>query len=157
MVVKTDLCFFSGLRIAPGGVSIGRDSTGRASGEAHVEFCSETDAHAAMQLNRQRIGNRYIELFRTKALPSASRRSMLAESGGNASDCLRLRGMPFHSTESDVTAFFKGYSIVAGGIKLGPQGGHGVVRFTSAEEARRAMVSLNHSYMGNRYIELFYN
>ena len=44
----------------------------------------------------------------------------------------------------------------AGGIKLGPQGGHGHVRFASVEEARRALVSLNHSYMGNRYIELFW-
>ena len=101
--------------------------------------------------------SRYIELFRTKQLPSASRRMVAADAGGSGSETLRLRGMPFHSTESDVNAFFKGYSIVAGGIKLGPQGGHGVVRFTSAEEARRAMVSLNHSYMGNRYIELFYN
>ena len=102
--------------------------------------------------------SRYIELFRTKQLPTTSRRtSATADTGSGASELLRLRGMPFHSTESDVNAFFKGYSIVAGGIKLGPQGGHGVVRFTSAEEARRAMVSLNHSYMGNRYIELFYN
>jgi len=64
--------------------------------------------------------------------------------------------MPFHSTEADVTAFFKGYNIASGGIKLGPQGGHGHVRFASVDEARRALVSLNHSYMGNRYIELFW-
>jgi RNA recognition motif-containing protein len=147
--------FFSGLRIAPGGASIGRDANGRASGEAHVEFCSEADAQAAMLLHRQRIGNRYIELFRTKQLPSASRRAVSAEAGGAASDTLRLRGMPFHSTDADVNAFFKGYSIAQGGIKLGPQGGHGSVRFTTAEEARRALVNLNHSYMGNRYIELF--
>jgi hypothetical protein len=48
------------------------------------------------------------------------------------------------------------YNIASGGIKLGPQGGHGHVRFTSVEEARRALVALNHSYMGNRYIELFW-
>ena len=131
------------------------NSVSRASGEAHVEFCSEADAQAAMLLHRQRIGNRYIELFRTKQLPSASRRAVSAEAGGAASDTLRLRGMPFHSTDADVNAFFKGYSIAQGGIKLGPQGGHGSVRFTTAEEARRALVNLNHSYMGNRYIELF--
>ena len=40
---------------------------------------------------------------------------------------------------------------------MGPQVGQGTVRFSSAEEARRAIVALNHSYMGNRYIELFFN
>ena len=40
------------------------------------------DASAAMALNRQRMGNRYIELFRTKQLPNARRSS--AASGGAA-------------------------------------------------------------------------
>eukprot|EP00316_Scyphosphaera_apsteinii_P008442 CAMPEP_0119328244 /NCGR_PEP_ID=MMETSP1333-20130426/72851_1 /TAXON_ID=418940 /ORGANISM="Scyphosphaera apsteinii, Strain RCC1455" /LENGTH=448 /DNA_ID=CAMNT_0007337043 /DNA_START=222 /DNA_END=1569 /DNA_ORIENTATION=- len=118
--------FFSALRIASGGVSIGRDVNGRASGEAHVEFCSEQDAQEAMSLNRQRIGNRYIELFRTKQQPRpAPRRNSAADSTGG-SELLRLRGMPFHSTEADVTAFFKGYDIAAGGIKLGRKEGMGL-------------------------------
>ena len=65
--------------------------------------------------------------------------------------------MPFNSTEADVTTFFKGYSIVSGGVRMGPQVGQGTVRFTSSDEARRALLSLNHGYMGNRYIELFYS
>lgn len=151
--------FFTGLRISQGGVSIGRDASGRASGEAHVEFSSESDAQAAMLLNRQRIGSRYIELFRTKQPPNTARRAVTsaATDGANTSDCLRLRGMPFNSTEADVLSFFKGYSLLSGGVKLGPQVGQGTVRFSNAEEARRAIVSLNHGYMGNRYIELFYN
>ena len=48
------------------------------------------------------------------------------------------------------------YSVAAGGIKMGPQVGQGTVRFSTNEEARRALVKLNHSYMGNRYIELFF-
>ena len=103
--------FFAGLKIANGGVSIGRDASGRASGEAHVEFVSDQDAQSAMLLNRQRIGARYIELFRTKQAPSAARRaiaSATSEVGGSSSDCLRLRGMPFNSTEADVQTFFKG-------------------------------------------------
>ena len=103
--------FFSGLHIAPGGVSIGRDASGRASGEAHVEFVTDQDAQSAMLLNRQRIGSRYIELFRTKQAPNVSRRGMAAgsaEGGGGTSDSLRLRGMPFNSTEADVQSFFKG-------------------------------------------------
>lgn len=151
--------FFSGLKIASGGVSIGRDAQGRASGEAHVEFVSDQDAQSAMLLNRQRIGSRYIELFRTKQAPSAARRALassMQDGAAASSDSLRLRGMPFNSTEADVQAFFKGYNVTAGGIKLGPQVGQGTVRFSNAEDARRALVNLNRSYMGNRYIELFY-
>jgi len=152
--------FFSGMRIASGGVSIGRDANGRASGEAHVEFMSEQDVQSAMLLNRRRIGSRYIELFRTKQAPSAARRaiaSTVADGANGSNDCLRLRGMPFNSTEADVQAFFKGYAVASGGVKLGPQVGQGTVRFSTSDDAKRALLSLNHSYMGNRYIELFWD
>ena len=43
------------------------------------------------------------------------------------------------------------YSVAAGGVKMGPQVGQGTVRFASNDDARRALVSLNHSYMGTRY------
>ena len=48
------------------------------------------------------------------------------------------------------------YSITSGGVKLGPQVGQATVKFSSSDDARRALVNLNHSYMGSRYIELFY-
>ena len=64
--------------------------------------------------------------------------------------------MPFNSTETDVLTFFKGYPLIKDGIKIGPQVGQGTVRFATAEDARKALVSLNHSYMGSRYIELFF-
>tara|TARA_B110001452_G_C15023649_1_gene357781 strand:- start:141 stop:659 length:519 start_codon:yes stop_codon:yes gene_type:complete len=153
--------FFSGLKIAQGGVSIGHETSGRATGEAHIEFATEGDAAAAMALHRQRMGSRYIELFRTKQVPGGTRGRPGSAAGGadgqgTASDCLRLRGLPFSCTEADVQGFFQGYTLAPGGIKVGPHGGQGTVRFTSAEEARRAMASLNHGYMGNRYIELFF-
>ena len=64
--------------------------------------------------------------------------------------------MPFSSTKAEILAFFKGYSVAPGGVKMGPQVGQGTVRFNNADDARRALVNLNHSYMGNRYIELFF-
>ncbi len=103
--------FFSGLKIASGGVSIGHEASGRATGEAHVEFSSEADATSAMALHRQRMGSRYIELFRSKQMPSAARRPGSAaptDSHAPASDCLRLRGLPFSCTEADVQTFFQG-------------------------------------------------
>ena len=103
--------FFPGIKIASGGVSIGRDASGRASGEAHVEFATDQDAQSAMLLNRQQMGSRYIELFRTRQPPNAVRKavtSTAAEGTSGSSDSLRLRGMPFKSTEADVQTFFKG-------------------------------------------------
>ena len=65
-----------------------------------------------------------------------------------------MRGMPFNSTEADVIHFFHGYRVVSGGVRLGPQG-QGTVKFHHSEEAHRALINLNHNYMGSRYIELF--
>ena len=50
----------------------------------------------------------------------------------------------------------RSYAVASGGVKMGPQVGQGTVRFATSEDARRALVNLNHSYMGNRYIELFF-
>ena len=112
--------FFPGIKIASGGVSIGRDASGRASGEAHVEFATDQDAQSAMLLNRQQMGSRYIELFRMRQPPSAVRKevtSTATEGTGGSSDSLRLRGMPFKSTEADVQTFFKG--CVSSGVSSG--------------------------------------
>lgn len=49
------------------------------------------------------------------------------------------------------------YAVASGGVKLGPQVGQGTVRFSTSDDAKRALLSLNHSYMGNRYIELFWD
>ena len=121
--------FFPGIKIASGGVSIGRDASGRASGEAHVEFATDQDAQSAMLLNRQQMGSRYIELFRTRQPPNAVRKavtSTAAEGTSGSSDSLRLRGMPFKSTEADVQTFFKGC------VSSGVAPAHGAARAAGA-------------------------
>ena len=77
---------------------------------------------------------------------------------GNQAKSIFLQpdGMPFNSTEADVLAFFDGFGLASHGVKMGPQVGQGTVRFNSIDDARRALLHLNHSYMGSRYIELFY-
>lgn len=55
--------FFNGYRIVAGGIVRGRDRHGRASGEACVTFESEEEAWKAVQeLDKEHMGNRYIEL-----------------------------------------------------------------------------------------------
>lgn len=75
--------FFSGLEIRNGktGIYIVYDSHGRMTGEGYVQFRSSDDAENALKRNREKIGHRYIELFRSSA--SECRRSTMLQSRGN--------------------------------------------------------------------------
>lgn len=55
--------FFSGLDIMENGITIITDHRGRITGEAFVQFFSQTAADEALQRDRAVIGTRYIEVF----------------------------------------------------------------------------------------------
>lgn len=59
--------FFSGLDIKPDreGILIVVDRRGRATGEAYVQFETQDETEQALKLNREKIGHRYIEIFRS--------------------------------------------------------------------------------------------
>ncbi|KAK0093599.1 hypothetical protein PV326_013136 [Microctonus aethiopoides] len=58
--------FFSGLEILPNGISLPTDSyTGRSTGEAYVQFVNKDVAERALQKHKEKIGHRYIEIFRS--------------------------------------------------------------------------------------------
>lgn len=71
---------------------------------------------------------------------------------------LRVRGMPFTSTQPDVLAFFASYDLTGRVVmKQGWDGrptGEAFVEFTSQAEANRAYNDLNFAVMGSRYVEL---
>ncbi|CAK1543753.1 unnamed protein product [Leptosia nina] len=55
--------FFDGIQVAPEGVHLLSDHTGRASGEAYVYFVDKQGAQDALGRDRDKIGHRYIEVF----------------------------------------------------------------------------------------------
>jgi heterogeneous nuclear ribonucleoprotein F/H len=59
--------FFQGLVIAYDGIMMVIDFTGRFNGEAFVQFETISDAHKALERHKQKISNRYIEIFRSNS------------------------------------------------------------------------------------------
>uniref|UniRef100_A0A4X2LY25 RRM domain-containing protein n=1 Tax=Vombatus ursinus TaxID=29139 RepID=A0A4X2LY25_VOMUR len=57
--------FFSGLEIMPNGITLPVDFRGKNSGEAFVQFASQETAEKALKKHRERIGHRYIEIFKS--------------------------------------------------------------------------------------------
>lgn len=62
---KKDIAdFLTGVEIAPYGITITMDPNGRPSGEAYVELVSAGEVEKALLKNKEKIGRRYIEIFK---------------------------------------------------------------------------------------------
>ncbi|KAF4521628.1 hypothetical protein B566_EDAN006670 [Ephemera danica] len=57
--------FFSGMEIVPNGISLPTDFQGRSTGEAYVQFVNKEVAEKALLKHKEKIGHRYIEIFRS--------------------------------------------------------------------------------------------
>ena len=132
---------------------------GRATGEGYATFGTEEAAQEALQrFNKQSMGHRYIELFVMTEKDGDARK----RGGGREKEIgcvVRIRGLPYSSTEAEVLAFFEGFSVVENGVLLTttPEGrstGGGFVEFHSEEDCKEALTR-NMGQMGSRYIEVF--
>ena len=57
--------FFSGLEIVPNGITLPVDFQGRSTGETFVQFASQEIGEKALKKHKERIGHRYIEIFKS--------------------------------------------------------------------------------------------
>ncbi|CAN1158256.1 Heterogeneous nuclear ribonucleoprotein F [Linum perenne] len=154
---------------------------GKFSGEAFCVLGFPLQVDFALQRNRQNIGRRYVEVFRStrqdyyKAVAgevseyrvsSPRRTSARAKSYDEGKESaehtgvLRLRGLPFSAGKDDIIEFFKEYAALPKKsihIMVNYEGratGDAFVEFASADDSKAAM-GKDRKTLGSRYIELF--
>ncbi|XP_041362395.1 heterogeneous nuclear ribonucleoprotein H3-like isoform X2 [Gigantopelta aegis] len=64
--------FFTGLEIVPNGIMLPEDRQGRSTGEAYVQFATQEIAERALGKHKERIGHRYIEIFKSSLSEACS-------------------------------------------------------------------------------------
>ncbi|KAG3290419.1 hypothetical protein H1C71_026810, partial [Ictidomys tridecemlineatus] len=121
---------------------------GRQSGEAFFELESEDDVKMALKKDRESMGHRYIEVFK-------SHRTQM--------DWVLKHSCPnrAYTASDEIVKFFSGLEIVPNGITLPvdpyPEGkitGESFVQFASQELAEKAL-GKHKERIGHRYIEVF--
>lgn len=155
------LHFFSECRIRDGlkGIHLITNSqTGRPSGQAFIELEYEDDVEKALEMHRQYLGPRYVEVYEVTDEDAETILKNAVE-GQSSDNVVRLRGLPFSSSEEDIVQFFSGLDIVQNGItimtnRLGRNSGQAFVEFSSQESFEEALRK-DRELIGHRYIEVF--
>jgi len=146
-----------------------------------VEFSTPEESNTAMNCNRKNMGSRYIELFKSdvrdlKASMGYSRNKSFnpamnggynggfngqfhgknagGQFNGDGNNCIKMRGLPYNSTEQDITLFFQAAGVTPVTIHRNPDGGEAYVEFANGNDAQAAM-GQNKAHIGSRYIDLF--
>ncbi|KAJ7529828.1 hypothetical protein O6H91_15G068400 [Diphasiastrum complanatum] len=153
---------------------------GRFSGEAFVVFGAPVQVDFALKKNRQNMGRRYVEIFRSKKLeyyhavaadvedanledrpPSPTRHSRKSPDKDNLehTGVLKLRGLPFSTSKHDIIDFFRNYDLKDENIHIvthsdGRATGEAYVEFASPSDSKAAM-NKDKMTLGSRYVELF--
>ncbi|EEF48904.1 heterogeneous nuclear ribonucleoprotein, putative [Ricinus communis] len=152
---------------------------GKFTGEAFCVLGCPLQVDFALQKNRQNMGRRYVEVFRSKrqdyykaianevsdARGGSPRRAPRAKSYDEGKDSaehtgvLRLRGLPFSAGKDDIMEFFKDFVLSEDSVHItmnseGRPTGEAFVEFASAEDSKAAMAK-DRMTLGSRYIELF--
>uniref|UniRef100_A0A8C6KAL6 Heterogeneous nuclear ribonucleoprotein H1 n=1 Tax=Nothobranchius furzeri TaxID=105023 RepID=A0A8C6KAL6_NOTFU len=104
--------FFSGCEILNKGNGIHFTYTreGRPSGEAFVELETEDDLKIAVKKDRETMGHRYVEVFKSN---NVEMDWVMKHTGPNCPETagdglVRLRGLPFGCSKEEIVQFFSG-------------------------------------------------
>ncbi|ELT99751.1 hypothetical protein CAPTEDRAFT_226859 [Capitella teleta] len=116
--------FFSGLEIVPNGITLMQDGQGRSTGDAFVQFASQDIAERAQQKHKEKIGHRYIEIFKSSL--QELRNSMVPKMmGGRGGGMGGNMGRPGPYDRMDRMGGGGGGGMGRGGGRFGPGGGKG--------------------------------
>ncbi|XP_029367706.1 heterogeneous nuclear ribonucleoprotein H isoform X3 [Echeneis naucrates] len=155
--------FFSDCKIINngGGIHFTYTREGRPSGEAFVELETEEDLKIAVKKDRETMGHRYVEVFKSN---NVEMDWVMKHTGPNCPETagdglVRLRGLPFGCSKEEIVQFFSGLEIVPNGITLpvdiqGRSTGEAFVQFASQDIAEKALKK-HKERIGHRYIEIF--
>lgn len=119
--------FFEGFEISEGGVTIPPDAMGRPGGEAYVQFASQEIATEAMGKDREKMGHRYIEIFK-----SSDSELRAAQNGGTKPLMPRggMRGAgrptPYDRGDRFMGGGYGGRQLPMKGPRGGGMGGYGM-------------------------------
>ncbi|KAL0979945.1 hypothetical protein UPYG_G00191900 [Umbra pygmaea] len=152
--------FFSECRIRDGvkGVHLTVNRDGRPNGQAFIELENEEDVSKALEKHRQYLGPRYIEVneVTNRDAEAILKKSIQLPARDGV---VRLRGLPYSCTETDILLFFSDLEVAEDGVTLvtdyrGRSTGDAYVQFLNQEQADLAL-SRHKEMIGNRYIEVF--
>ncbi|GAU89108.1 hypothetical protein RvY_01699 [Ramazzottius varieornatus] len=159
---------FFGLDVPRGGIALCLSSTGRRNGEAIVLLANSQQRALALLRNRHHMDRRYVEIYPALA------EDFQHVTGGCTSEAeaflhkpadviVRMRGLPYEATASQICQFFAdgGVEVVDGedGVlfvksRNDRSTGDAFVLFRTEEDGQKAL-DKNKQRIGSRYIELF--
>ncbi|NXJ97787.1 GRSF1 factor, partial [Corythaixoides concolor] len=153
------LTFFDGCRIRNGenGVHFLLNRDGRRKGDALIEVESKADVQKALEKHLRYMGPRYVKVFEVHDSDVEGLLQSLRDETQAINDgVVLLRGLPFSSTEEDITDFFSGLEItdIVFVYRGERRTGEAFVQFAAPEMAAKALLR-HREYMGNRYIEVY--
>ncbi|PVD38869.1 hypothetical protein C0Q70_01494 [Pomacea canaliculata] len=103
--------FFNKSEIAGGeaGVHLTFSREGRASGEAFVEFASEEDLERGLEKHNEHMGQRYIEVFRSKKseMEWVIKRAGSDQIHNMSEAVVKLRGLPFGCSKEEIAQYIE--------------------------------------------------
>eukprot|EP00262_Sarcandra_glabra_P006554 TRINITY_DN18894_c0_g1_i1.p1 TRINITY_DN18894_c0_g1~~TRINITY_DN18894_c0_g1_i1.p1 ORF type:complete len:262 (+),score=43.69 TRINITY_DN18894_c0_g1_i1:178-963(+) len=158
------------------------NKNGRFSGEAFVVFAGPMQTEFGLQRDRQNMGRRYVEVFRCNkqdyyhaiasevnnfegydseyhSPPPIRAKKSHDKEDMEYTEILKLRGLPFSVTKSEILEFFGEFELAEDNIHIacrsdGKATGEAFVEFESVGDAKKAMCK-DKMTIGSRYVELF--